>query len=73
MKRDKTWGQDDPITQLRAILGSIEGDMLNVEGVLSQAPARLARTVSRVLKHVKDSQKLAEAIAKGDTKWDDEG
>lgn len=65
MKREKGWGQDDPMTQLRVILGSIEGDLLNiVDGHASvEAP-------SRALRHVKDAQRLATAIAKGDTKWD---
>lgn len=67
MKRESHWKQNDPITQLRCLLGSIEGELSNVvDGIASSIAPR------RALERVKQCQKLATAIAKGDCKWDEE-
>lgn len=67
MKRNSSWSQESPIVQLRVILGSIEGDIMNIsDGIAS------GKVAARALKHVRDAKQLAEAIAKGDSEWDPE-
>ncbi len=65
MKREEHWKQESPMVQLRVILGSIHGNTMNIKDGYSKEVA-----VDRILIMVKDAQRLAEAIAKGDDKWD---
>lgn len=69
MKRDPDWKQEDPMTQLRVLLGSIDGDLSNIiEGIVTGDRIRAA--AGRAFRHAQQANKLAAAIARGDTKWD---
>lgn len=61
IRRRPEWRQATPKTQLHALLGSIEGDLLNLNEDIGQRE----RTLPRVLDHIQQMKEIAAGIADG--------